>query len=150
MGKPEKVIADKQLSPEINALTHRIIGACIEVHKALGPGLVESIYEVCLCRELELSDLPFRRQVPLPIEYKGVRTDAGYRLDLIVDERVIVELKSVEMLLPVHEAQIITYLKVTGLPAGLLVNFNTTAVARGVRRFANTNPKISANSAPLR
>ncbi|HLB22673.1 MAG TPA: GxxExxY protein [Dehalococcoidia bacterium] len=147
---PEKVFADKELPPELNALTQRIIGACIEVHRALGPGLLESAYEACLCRELSLVSLPFRRQVPLPVEYKGARLDAGYQLDLVVDEIVIVELKAVDGLLPVHDAQIITYLKLTGLPAGLLINFNVPALIRGVRRFANTTGKNSASSAPLR
>lgn len=147
---PDKVLADKELPPELNALTHRIIGACVEVHRALGPGLLESAYETCLCRELSLIGLPFQRQVPLPVEYKGARLDPGYQLDLVIDGRVVVELKAVESLQPIHEAQIITYSKLTGLPAGLLVNFNVPTLIRGTRRFANTIKKTSASSAPLR
>lgn len=147
---PERVLADKDLPPELNALTHRIIGACIEVHRALGPGLLESTYETCLCRELSLVGLPYRRQVELPVEYKGARLDAGYVLDLVVDDMVVVELKSVEGLSPVHDAQIITYLKLTGFKAGLLINFNVPTLIRGVKRFANTKSQTSALSAPLR
>jgi GxxExxY protein len=99
-------------------LTEKVIGAAIEVHRALGPGLLESAYEECLCRELDLRELAFQRQVPLPVEYKGVKLDCGYRLDLIVQEAVVLELKCVERILPVHEAQLLTYLKLTGQTRG--------------------------------
>jgi GxxExxY protein len=106
-----------------------VIGACIEVHRHLGPGLLESAYEMCLCHELHLRGFRFERQRPLPVEYKGVRLDCGYRLDLIVDDWLLIELKTVERLLPIHEAQVITYLKLTRLDTALLVNFNVSAVA---------------------
>jgi GxxExxY protein len=95
-------------------LTEKVIGAAIEVHKALGPGLLESAYEECLCHELHLRNLNFARQVPLPVQYKGINLDCGYRLDIVVDGDLILELKCVEHVLPVHEAQLLTYLKLTG------------------------------------
>ena len=119
---------------KINDLTHNIIGAAMEVHKAIGPGLLESAYEECLCRELALRNIPFERQYPLPMVYKGVRLDAGYRLDLLVANRVVVELKAVEALLPIHEAQLLTYLKLGGWQVGLLINFNVTVLKNGIRR----------------
>jgi GxxExxY protein len=112
-------------------LTEKIIGAAIEVHRALGPGLLESAYEECLCRELNLRGLVFQRQVPLPVEYKGVKLDCGYRLDLVVQEAVVLELKCVEHILPVHEAQLLTYLKLTGKHVGIIVNFNVATLVRG-------------------
>jgi GxxExxY protein len=112
-------------------LTEQIIGAAVEVHRALGPGLLESAYEECLCRELHLRGLVFQRQVPLPVEYKGVNLDCGYRLDLIVHAEIILELKCVERVLPVHEAQLLTYLKLTGKRVGLIINFNVPALVRG-------------------
>ena len=118
----------------INQLTHNIIGAAMEVHKALGPGLLESAYEECLCRELALQNIPFERQRPLPVVYKGMRLDAGYRLDIVVANQVVVELKAVEILLPIHEAQLLTYLKLGGWSVGLLINFNVTVLKNGIRR----------------
>jgi GxxExxY protein len=112
-------------------LTENVIGAAIEVHRALGPGLLESAYEECLCREFNLRGLAFERQVPLPVEYKGVNLDCGYRLDLIVQNEVILELKCVEHLLPVHDAQLLTYLKLTGKRVGLIINFNVATLVRG-------------------
>ena len=112
-------------------LTEKVIGAAIEVHRALGPGLLESAYEECLCRELNLRGLAFQRQVPLPVEYKGVKLDCGYRLDLVVQDEVILELKCVEHLLPVHDAQLLTYLKLTGKRVGLIINFNVATLVRG-------------------
>jgi GxxExxY protein len=146
---PERVHSDKELSPELNALTHRVIGACIAVHKALGPGLLESVYEACVCRELALNDVPFQRQVALPLEYRGLRLESGYIMDLVVDNKVVVELKAVDTLSRIHEAQLMTYLKLTSLPVGLLINFNVTTIASGVKRFANTISS-SAPSASLR
>ena len=119
---------------EINQLTREIIGAAIEVHSALGPGLLESAYEECMCRELSLRTIPFQRQVPLPLEYKGVRLDCGYQLDLLVAELVVVELKSVEALMPIHEAQLLTYLKLGGWNVGLLINFNVPLLRDGLKR----------------
>ena len=112
-------------------LTEKVIGAAIEVHRALGPGLLESAYEECLCRELDLRGLAFQRQVPLPVEYKGVKLDCGYRLDLIVQNSVVLELKCVDHILPVHEAQLLTYLKLTGKRIGLIINFNVAVLVRG-------------------
>jgi GxxExxY protein len=112
-------------------LTEKIIGAAIEVHRALGPGLLESAYEECLCREFNLQGLAFQRQVPLPVEYKGVKLDCGYRSDLVVQDEVILELKCVEHLLPVHDAQLLTYLKLTHKRVGLIINFNTPTLVRG-------------------
>lgn len=112
-------------------LTQRGIGAAIEVHRALGPGLLESAYEECLCHELHLRGISFERQVPLPIVYKGVKLDCGYRLDVIVENILIVEIKCLEHVLPVHEAQLLTYLKMTGKRVGLILNFNVSVLTRG-------------------
>lgn len=122
---------------EPNDVTRAIIGAAIEVHRALGPGLLESAYEECLCRELALRKIPFEKQRPLPVEYKGVLLDCGYRLDLLVANTVVVELKTVEELLPIHEAQVLTYLRLGGWKIGLLVNFNVAVLKNGIRRFVN-------------
>ena len=116
-------------------LSERVLGACIEVHRHLGPGLLESAYEQCLCHELSLTGLSFARQRPLPLTYKGVTLDCGYRLDVVVEEKLVVELKAVDHLLSVHEAQVLTYLKLTGLEVGLLVNFNTPVLRGGIRRL---------------
>ena len=112
-------------------LTERVIGAAVEVHRALGPGLLESAYEECLCHEFHLQGISFERQRPLPVEYKGVKLDCGYRLDLTVENKVILEIKCVEHILPVHEAQLLTYLKMTGMRVGLLLNFNVSTLIRG-------------------
>ena len=122
---------------DIDALTGKVIGAAIEVHKALGPGLLESAYEECLCRELELRGIPFERQRELPIEYKGVKLDCGYRLDVVVANDLILELKACEGLEPIHHAQLITYLKLTGIKFGLLINFNVPVLKDGIKRVAN-------------
>ena len=116
-------------------LSERVLGACIEVHRHLGPGLLESAYEQCLCHELSLTGLSFDRQRPLPVTYKGVMLACGYRLDVVVEEKLVLELKAVDHLLPVHEAQVLTYLKLTDLDVGLLVNFNTPVLRRGIRRL---------------
>ena len=115
-------------------LTGQIIGAAIEVHRALGPGLLESAYQACLARELSLRDVSFEREKPLPVEYKGLQLDCGYRLDLLVEDRVVLELKAVGRLLPVHEAQLLTYLKLTGCRVGLLINFNVAVLKEGIVR----------------
>ena len=121
----------------INDLSGAVIGAAIEVHTILGPGLLESVYEECLCRELELREIPYERQKELPIEYKGVKLDCGYRLDVLADESLILELKSIENLEPIHEAQLITYLRLTGIKIGLLINFNVPVLKEGLKRLAN-------------
>jgi len=116
-------------------LTQQIIAAAIEVHKGLGPGLLESAYEECLCHELSMRGLRFQRQVSLPVSYKGVKLDCGYRLDLVVEDKVILELKSVEQVTPLHEAQLLTYLRLSGKKVGLLLNFNTPVMKDGIIRL---------------
>ncbi len=120
---------------ELNTLTGQIIGAAIEVHKNLGPGLLESAYEECLCHELTLRKLAYKRQLPLPVKYKGLRLDCGYRIDMLVENLVILELKSVEKLEPIHEAQLLTYLKLAGIKVGLLINFNVSVLKNGIKRL---------------
>jgi GxxExxY protein len=115
-------------------LTREIIGAAIEVHRELGPGLLESVYEACLCHELALRGLSLERQVSLPVQYKGVRLDCGYRIDLVVEGTVVVELKSVDVVHPIEEAQLLTYLRLSGKRVGLLINFNVAALKDGVVR----------------
>jgi GxxExxY protein len=119
---------------QFEPLSGQIIAAGIEVHRALGPGLLESVYEHCLCRELEFRGIPFQRQVPLGIGYRGSLVDCAYRIDLIVDEQIIVELKAVDRILPIHLAQVLTYLKLSNHPIGLLINFNVTSLRTGLRR----------------
>ena len=114
--------------------TSPIIGAAIEVHRNLGPGLLESAYEECLCHELHLRGMDCKRQVPLPVLYKGLKLDCGYKIDLIVQDEVLLELKAVERLLPIHEAQLLTYLKLTGKRVGLLINFNVPLLTQGIIR----------------
>ena len=116
-------------------LTDAIIGAAIEVHTHLGPGLLESAYEECLCEELRSRGIRFQRQRPLPLEYKGKKLDCGYRLDLVVEDRVIVEIKSVDGLAPIHEAQLLTYLRLSGKRVGLLINFNVPLLKDGIKRM---------------
>jgi len=120
---------------ENDVLTERIIGAAIQVHREIGPGLLESTYEVCLCHELSLLKLKVERQKAIPIIYKGVQLDSGYRLDLIVEDQVIVEIKAVSILLPVHEAQLLSYLRHIGRRRGLLINFNVKMLKEGLRRI---------------
>ena len=120
---------------EINEITEATIGAAIEVHRALGPGLLESAYEECLCRELDLRQVAFERQRQLPVEYKVLLLDCGYRLDLLVAGEVVVEVKAVENLLPIHQAQVLTYLRLGGWKAGLLINFNVPVLKQGIRRL---------------
>lgn len=117
-----------------NEITEQIIGAAIEVHRALGPGLPESAYEKCLGRELVLRGLTFERQRPLPVEYKGVTLDCGYRLDLLVESEVVVEIKAISEIEPVHEAQLLTYLRLGGWKTGLLINCNVPVLKNGIRR----------------
>jgi GxxExxY protein len=114
--------------------TSPIIGAAIEVHRQLGPGLLESVYEECLCHELYLRGLAFERQVALPVSYKGLQLDCGYKIDLIVEREVVVELKAVEKILPIHEAQLLTYLKISGKRVGLIINFDVPLLTRGIIR----------------
>jgi len=121
----------------INDLTETIIGAAIEVHKRLGPGLLESAYEECLCYELGSRKIGFERQKPLPINYKEIRLDCGYRLDVVVERAIILELKSCERIENIHKAQLLTYLKLSGLKVGLIVNFNVPVLKSGIVRVVN-------------
>ena len=118
-----------------NDVTHEIIGAAIEVHRVLGPGLLESAYEECLSRELELRKLKVERQKPIPVVYKDVKLECGYRIDLFVESRIVVALKSIEAFAPIHEAIILTYIRLSGCRLGLLINFNVTALKDGIKRY---------------
>jgi GxxExxY protein len=132
------MIVEEQREGEIGLvdehLTGEIIGAAMSVHRELGPGLLESAYQVSMCRELTLRGITFQSQLEIPVEYKRVRLDCGYRIDLLVDNRVVVELKSIEHFQPVHEAQLITYLRLSGMHVGLLINFNVPVLRRGIVR----------------
>jgi GxxExxY protein len=119
---------------EQEQLTEQIVGAAIEVHRGLGPGLLESAYEECLCHELALREIVFERQRPLPVEYNGVKLDCGYRIDLLIAKTVVVEIKAVSSLESIHEAQLLTYLKLGGWKIGLLINFNVPVLRNGIRR----------------
>jgi GxxExxY protein len=121
----------------INQLTKSIIGAAISVHDELGPGLLESAYEACMFHELTLRELRVERQKELPVVYRGMKIDCGYRMDLVVEELVVVELKSLERIDPVHYKQVVSYLKLSGLKAGLLINFNVPYLTQGIKRFVN-------------
>ena len=118
----------------VNQITQEIIGAAIAVHRALGPGLLESAYQECLCQELVLRGIPFERQVPIPLEYRGTKLECGYRLDILVASTVVVEVKSIEAIAPIHEAQLLTYLRLGGWQIGLLMNFNVVVLKEGIRR----------------
>jgi GxxExxY protein len=120
-----------------NQLSSQVIGAAIEVHRCLGPGLLESAYEACLCRELTVRGISFEKQVPLPIVCKGLEIDAAYRLDVRVEGLVVLELKAVDKLEPIHEAQLLTYLRLTDLWLGLLINFNVVVLKNGIKRLVN-------------
>jgi GxxExxY protein len=122
---------------DINKLSNKIIGAAIEVHKTLGPGLLESAYEQCLCHELNLRGISFERQEELPVVYKQIKLDCGYRLDIVVEETVILELKSCEKIEPIHKAQLLTYLKLSGISLGLILNFNMPTMREGIVRLVN-------------
>jgi GxxExxY protein len=124
-----------QRKMRINDLTGEVIGAAIEIHRTLGPGLLESAYEECFCYELQLRNINFERQKPLPVVFKEVSLDCGYRLDLLVMNALVVEIKAVETLLPIHEAQLLTYLKLGGWNIGLLINFNVPVLKNGIKRI---------------
>ena len=125
---------DTETVKNLNELTEAIIGAAMEVHRALGPGLLESTYEMCLCRELSVRGIPFERQVSIPVEYKGVKLDCGYRADIVVDGTILVEIKAIDSLLSIHDAQLLSYLKLGGWQIGLLINFNVELLKHGLRR----------------
>ena len=126
-----------QKNGSLNLLTEKIIGCAIEVHKGIGPGLLESAYEECLCFELSQNRLVFERQVPLPVIYKGVNLDCGYRLDLIVEGAIILEIKAVDKIIPIHEAQLLSYLRMLDKRIGLILNFHSTILKNGIKRIVN-------------
>jgi GxxExxY protein len=132
----------------INDLSRELIGAGIEVHRELGPGLLESAYEGALSHELTLRGIPHVRQKMVPVHYKDASIETGYRIDVLVDDRLVVELKAVEKLLPIHSAQLITYLRLGNYPLGLLMNFNAVKLVDGIERVSNHAPNLSAPSAP--
>jgi GxxExxY protein len=128
-------------------LTHLIIGAAIEIHRTLGPGLLESVYEECLAKEFSLRSIPYERQKPIPLIYKDLKLECGYRLDFLVSRRVVVELKSIEAIAPIHESVMLTYLRLSGAPLGLLINFNVPILKDGIRRYVwHYNEKDNAET----
>jgi GxxExxY protein len=131
-----------------NQITEKIIGSAIEVHRLLGPGLLESVYEECLAVELALRGLHSERQRPVPIAYKGRTVGADLRIDLLVEQSIVVELKAIEKLLPVHEAQLLTYLRLTNLQVGLLINFNVSVLHHGIRRLVNRYEGLRVSASP--
>ena len=135
---------------EDNPVTEKILGAAIEVHRHIGPGLLESAYEECLCLELSNCGLRFQRQVHLPVQYKGVRLDCAYKMDLVVEDSVIIEIKAVDALLPIHKAQLLTYLRASGKRTGLLINFNVVMLKDGIRRVLNGYPPSPCDVRALR
>lgn len=143
----ESVENAEVMKNSINDLTYELNGAAIEVHRELGPGLLESSYEAAFAHELTLRRIPFVRQKPINIIYKGLQIECGYRIDILADDRVVVELKSVEAILPIHEAQLLTYLKLSGCRVGLLMNFNSLIMRDGIRRLVNQLSESSATSA---
>jgi GxxExxY protein len=120
---------------KFSALSQKVIGCAIEVHRVLGPGLLESTYEHCLARELSLNNIEFITQHPLPVEYKGVRIDCGYRVDVLIANEIILELKTVQELMPIHEAQLLTYMRLAGMKQGFLINFNVRRLKDGLKSF---------------
>jgi GxxExxY protein len=125
------------------ALSASVIGACVEVHRVVGPGLLESAYHACLAQELVLRGLAFEHEKALPMHYKGIELEQGYRLDFVIEGTLVLEVKAVEQLLPIHEAQLITYLRLANLSVGLLINFHAPTLKAGLRRFTNTRPTPS-------
>lgn len=122
---------------EYNELSNKIIKACIEVHKNLGPGLLESVYEICLAKEFDKSEIKYQRQLYLPIIYKGEQLDANFRIDFLVEDKIIIELKAIEFVLPVHEVQLLTYLRLADKRLGLLINFHEDKLVKGIKRKVN-------------
>ena len=152
-SKPNSAETAEIRSVVENVLTDQIIGCAIEVHRHLGPGLLESVYEECLCYELSQLGLRFERQVHLPVSYKGIKLECGHKLDLVVEDSVVVELKAIDELAPIHQAQLLTYLKTSNKKVGLLINFNVQFLKNGLKRVVNryagpaVTPHISAVSA---
>ena len=129
--------ASTESASDLNGVTHGIIAAAIEVHRHLGPGLLESAYQECVCYELSRMGLAFTREVHLPLSYKGLQLDCSYRIDLLVEDAVLVALKSIEQILPIHSAQLLTYLRASHKPIGLLINFNVLVLKNGIKRIVN-------------
>ena len=136
MTTENRVRVFEAIPADVNALAKSIVDAAFQVHKALGPGLLETVYETCLCHELNQRNISFKSQVALPIRYNGLTLENGLRLDLLVAEKVVVELKAVEKMQPLYDAQLLTYLKLSGLRLGLLINFNTVLIKDGIKRIA--------------
>lgn len=132
---------------ELNGLSEAILGAAISVHRELGPGLLESVYETCLAHELTERRVPFHRQIPMPVRYGGVRIDGGYRIDFLVAEHIVIEVKAVQTVLPIHRAQLLTYLRLSDCPLGLLLNFNVPVLKDGITRLVNRFPDLCETSA---
>jgi GxxExxY protein len=131
-----------ELSTELNALSYKIIGLAIEVHRHLGPGLLESTYQACLFYEIKKAGLKVEKEVSLPITYKEIKLEQGYRIDLLIENKLVVELKTVEIFTAVHSAQILTYLKLGHYPLGLLINYNSSILKNNIKRFINSNTEI--------
>ena len=129
--------ATTAIAPDLNGITHGIIAAAIEVHRQLGPGLLESAYQVCVCYELSRMGIAFAREVHLPLSYKGLKLDCSYRIDLLVEDAILVELKAIEQVLPIHSAQVLTYLRASNKPIGLLINFNVLVLKDGIKRVVH-------------
>ena len=134
---------------ELNLLSYKVIGLAIEVHRQLGPGLLESAYQACLIYELQKSGIKVEKEIPLPISYKEIKLDQGYRIDLLIEDKLVVELKTVEDFNSVHFAQILTYLKLGNYPLGLLINFNSKILKNNIKRFINTKNDIEIFSESL-
>jgi GxxExxY protein len=138
-------VENTEVAGDLNRITRGIIAAAIEVHRHLGPGLLESSYQECVCYELSRMGLAFTREVHLPLSYKGLQLDCCYRIDLLVEDAVLVELKSIEQILPIHSAQLLTYLRASHKPIGLLINFNVLVLKQGIKRivhdFAERGPR---------
>ena len=132
-----EALATDAVGVDLNGVTHGIIAAAIEVHRGLGPGLLESAYQECVCYELSRMGLSFTREVHLPLSYKGLQLDCCYRIDLLVEDKILVELKSIEQVLPIHSAQLLTYLRASKKPIGLLINFNVLVLKDGIKRIVN-------------
>ncbi|MBI2469779.1 MAG: GxxExxY protein [Planctomycetes bacterium] len=138
------------IEKKLNKITETIIGVAIDVHRALGPGLLESAYEACMVHDLMQADMKVEQQKSLPVVYRGVKLECGYRLDLLIENEVIVEIKSVETLLPIHKAQLMSYLKLADCKLGLLINFNVELLKDGIQRIVNNFPDSLRTLRPLR
>lgn len=131
-----------EISEELNALSYKVIGLAIEVHRNLGPGLLESAYQACLLYELKKAGLKVEKEIPLPINYKEIKLEQGYRIDLLIEDKLVIELKTVEEFTSVHYDQILTYLRLGNFPLGLLINFNSKILKNNIKRFINSNKEL--------